>query len=157
MKSIKESLQSALNEARSKVDDALMKKGMDILDKLAKKYNGGTAGVFWDCVGEEYEDHIDELVKDNYLKQDEADVLKEILSSYGQYGPMDSVVFMELYDANDDSTEAEEWPDEDWKKKGSNWVMKFNDGGMWYGSVELKKLDPASVEFFKALWNALVR
>ena len=156
MKSIKESLQNALNEARSKVDDALMKKGMSILDKLGKKYTGGSAGVFWDCIGDEYDYHIDELAEGNYIEQDEADVLKEILGSYNQYCPLDSVVFMELHDVNDDPDEAETWPDENWKKKGSNWVMKFNDGNMWFGEVELKKLDPASVEFFKAMWDALV-
>ena len=155
MKSIKESLLNSLTETRTAIDDTLMKKGMNILDKLGKKYEYGTAGVFWNCVGEEYEDFVDELATDNYLKQDEADVLKEILGSYSQYCPMDSVVFMELHDVNDEPDEADNWPDEDWKKKGSNWVMKFNDG-TWFGQVELKKLDPASVEFFKALWAALV-
>ena len=157
MRSIKESLQSALNEAAVKSDEALMKKGIDILDKLAKKYTSGSAGVFYNIVGEWYQDYVDELIRDKYLNQDEADVLNKILGSYGPLGPLDSVVFMSLWDMDEYYDKAQNWPDEDWTKKGSKWVMKFNDGGSWFGKVELKKLDPIAVDFFKALWNALVR
>lgn len=157
MKSIKESLQSALNEAVAKSDEALMKKGIDILNKLAKKYKHGSAGVFYNIVGEWYQDTVDELVRDKYLSQDEADVLNEILGSYGPIGPLDSVVPMSLWARKKYYDKAQNWPDEDWTKKGSKWVMKFNDGCSWFGKVELKKLDPISVDFFKALWNALVR
>ena len=157
MKSIKESLQSTLNEAVAKSDNELMKKGIDILDKLAKKYKHGSAGVFYNIVDEWYQDYVDELVRDKYLSQDEADVLNKILGSYGPLGPLDSVVSMSLWAMKKYYDKAQNWPDEDWTKKGSKWVMKFNDGGSWFGKVELKKLDPIAVDFFKALWNALVR
>ena len=157
MEPIQESLRGALNEAVVKIDEALMKKGIDILDKLAKKYDYGSPGVFYNFVGEWYQDSVDELVRDKYLSQDEADVLSEILGSYGPLGPLDSVVFMMLWEVDEYYGKAQNWPDEDWKKKGSKWVLKFNVGDSWFGKVELRKLDPVAVDFFKALWNALVR
>ena len=102
MRSIQESLRGTPNEAVTKGDDALMKKGIDILDKLAKKYDYGSPGVFYNFIGEWYQDSVDELVRDNYLKQDEADVLNEILGSYGPLGPLDSVVSMSLWDMDED-------------------------------------------------------
>ena len=163
MKSIRELLNESLEQEQvnEAVDKQLLKQATEIFNQIANDRGSSVTRspfIFRNWISDEDVDqYAGDLVSDDTITQEQADVLVDALKSFGSTNPLDKgALYMDLYEEPENPEEAENWPnDRDFKRKGSAWILNFNDGD-YYGTVELpNNLGKEGLDFFKAMWNAL--